>query len=243
MKISLKGQTALVTGGARRLGAAIAQRLAAEGMNVIIHYHSSAKEADDLAGRLRKSGANVWTVSADLHEPGAPEHLVEKAWELSGGFSILINNASVFEKGSSEQMTQADFERHMLSNAWTPFALSRAFARKVGNGQIVNMLDARVLGYNFTHVAYHLGKRALEYITRHMALELAPAFRVNAVAPGLILPPAGEDQSYLERLKETVPLKKAGDPGDIAEAVVYLLTNDFITGQTLNVDGGRHLRD
>ena len=233
----------MVTGGAKRLGLAVSARLAAEGMNVIIHYNHSAREAETLAEYLRKSGVKAWSLAADLNDPQALDWLVEKAWDLSGGFSILINNASVFEKGSSEQMTQADFERHMLSNAWSPFALSRAFARKAGSGQIINMLDARVRGYNFTHVAYHLGKRALEYLTRHMALELAPAFRVNAVAPGVILPPAGEDQDYLERLKDTVPLKKTGHPSDIAEAVVYLLANDFITGQTLNVDGGRHLRD
>jgi len=243
MKISLKDQTALVTGGAKRLGLAISARLAAEGMNVIIHYHRSGREAETLAGQFRKSGVNAWTVAADLNDHDDLDHLVQKAWDLSGGFSILVNSASIFEKGTSDKMTQEDFERHMLSNAWAPFALSRAFARKAGSGQIINMLDARVRGYNFTHVAYHLGKRALEYLTRHMALELAPAFRVNAVAPGVILPPAGEDQDYLERLKDTVPLKKTGHPSDIAEAVVYLLANDFITGQTLNVDGGRHLRD
>jgi hypothetical protein len=243
MRTSLKGQTALVTGGARRLGMAISGRLAAEGANIIIHYRKSGEEAEALAGHIRRSGVQAWSVRADLEDPSSIDRLVEKAWEMSGGFSILINNASMFEKGSVERVSHEDFERHMLSNAWAPFALSRAFARKAGAGQILNLLDARVLGYNFSHVAYHLSKRALEYLTRHLALELAPAFRVNAIGPGLILPPAGEDMIYLERLTETVPLKRHGAPEDIAEAAVFLLTNDYITGQVLNVDGGRHLRD
>jgi len=239
----LKGQTALVTGGAKRLGMALSARLAAESANIIIHFRKSGDEAEALAGRIRRSGVRAWTVQADLEDPAESDRLVEKAWGMSGGFSILVNSASMFEKGSVPHVTLEDFERHMLSNAWAPFALSRAFARKASGGQILNLLDARVQGYNFSHVAYHLSKRALEYLTRHLALELAPALRVNAVGPGLILPPAGEDMAYLERLKETAPLKRHGAPEDVAEAAVFLLTNDYITGQVLNVDGGRHLRD
>ena len=243
MKISLKGQTALVTGGAQRVGRDIAKRLASEGVHLILHYRNSRADAEALAARLQEIGVGAWTLSADLSRPKEAEGLVDRAWELSGGFSILINNASHFEKGGLKEFSREDFLRHFDGNTWAPLVLARSFVQKAGEGQIINLLDARVHSYNFTHVAYHLGKRALEYLTRHMALEFAPAFRVNAVAPGLILPPRGEDRDYLERLKDTVPLKKYGSPEDIAQAAVYLLTNDFITGQTLYVDGGRHLRD
>lgn len=243
MNIEIAGQTALITGAAHRLGRAVAERLADEGVNVIVHYRRSREEAEAAASEFSKMGVRAWTVAADLELPVEAERLVDRAWQCSGGFSILINSASIFEKGSLENTTYESYFRHLNINAWAPFALARAFAGKAGCGQIVNFLDARVHGYNFTHAAYFLSKRTLEYLTRHLALELAPAFRVNAVAPGLILAPAGEGPDYLDRLKDTVPLRTHGEPDDIADAVLYLLRSGFVTGQTLFVDGGRHLRD
>jgi pteridine reductase len=243
MRISLKGQAALITGASRRVGRAIAQRLASEGVHLILHYRNSRSDAEALAADLQNMGVNAWTLQTDLSRPEEAGRLVDRAWELSGGFSILINNASLFEKGDLEEFSREDFIKHFDGNTWAPFILARSFVRKGGEGQVVNLLDARVHGYNFTHVAYHLNKQLLEYLTRHMALEFAPMFRVNAVAPGLILPPPGQDMAYLDRLKDTVPLKRHGHSEDIAEAVAFLLSNTFITGQTLYVDGGRHLRD
>ena len=243
MSIEIAGQTALITGAAKRLGRAIAERLADEGINVIVHYRRSREEAEAAAKDLSQRGVRAWTVAADLEKPEEAERLVEQAWQCSGGFSILINSASIFEKGPLMDTSYESFIRHLTTNAWAPLAIARAFARKVAAGQVVNLLDARVGGYNFTHAAYFLSKRMLEYLTRHLALELAPAFRVNAVAPGLILPPAGEGPDYLDRLTDTVPLKAHGEPKDVADAVVYLLKGGFVTGQTLFVDGGRHLRD
>lgn len=243
MSVEIRGQTALVTGGAKRLGRAIAERLADEGVSVILHYHRSGDEAEAAAADLSSRGVRTWTVAADLESPEEAGHLADRAWECSGGFSILVNSASIFEKGTLADTTYESFFRHLNINAWAPLALAQSFARKAGGGQIVNLLDARVGGYNFTHAAYFMSKRTLEYMTRHLALELAPAFRVNAVAPGLILPPEGEGPGYLDRLADTVPLNTHGEPEDVADAVVYLLKGGFITGQTLFVDGGRHLRD
>ena len=239
----MKGQTALITGAAHRLGRAIAERLADEGVHIIVHYRRSRPKAEAAADDLARKGVRTWTVGSDLEQPEEAERLVDRAWECSGGFSILINSASIFEKGTLADASFESFIRHMTANAWAPLAIARAFTRKAGGGQIVNLLDARVGGYNFTHAAYFLSKRTLEYLTRHLALELAPAFRVNAVAPGLILAPAGEGPDYLDRLKDTVPLGAHGEPADVAEAVLYLLRSGFVTGQTLFVDGGRHLRD
>lgn len=243
MSVEISGQTALVTGAAHRLGRAIAERLADEGVHVVLHYHHSRDEAESAAADLSLRGVRAWTVAADLESPVEAEHLVDRAWQCSGGFSILINNASIFEKGTLEEISYESFFRHLTTNAWAPLAIARAFARKAAAGQVVNLLDARIGGYNFTHAAYFLSKRTLDYLTRHLALELAPRFRINAVAPGLILPPAGEGQDYLDRLAETVPLRTHGGPADVADAVVYLLRGSFVTGQTLFVDGGRHLMD
>jgi NAD(P)-dependent dehydrogenase (short-subunit alcohol dehydrogenase family) len=126
-------------------------------------------------------------------------------------------------------------------NAWAPFVLSRDFSRHVDRGKIINLLDTRITGYDRSHVAYVLSKRMLAVLTSMCALEFAPDFTVNAVAPGLILPPPGKDENYLAGLVKTVPLKKHGGPGDIVDAVLYLLKSDFVTGQTIYVDGGRHL--
>jgi hypothetical protein len=243
VSLEIAGQTALVTGAAKRLGRAIAERLADEGVHVVLHHHTSRDEAEEAAAAVAMKGVRAWTLAADLELPVEAERLVDRAWQRSGGFSILVNSASIFEKGPLAATSYQSFFRHLNINAWAPLSLTLAFARKAPAGQVVNLLDARVGGYNFTHAAYFLSKRALEYLTRHLALELAPRFRVNAVAPGLILPPEGEGPDYLNRLADTVPLQTHGEPEDVAEAVVYLLRGGFVTGQTLFVDGGRHLRD
>jgi NAD(P)-dependent dehydrogenase (short-subunit alcohol dehydrogenase family) len=154
-----------------------------------------------------------------------------------------VNNASIFH---SNTLKNVDFESlmlHMRINAWAPFVLSRDFARLVGRGKIVNLLDSRISGYDWTHVAYILSKHVFSVLTKMTALQFAPDVTVNGISPGLILPPSGKNQSYMDRLAQTFPLKRHGDPGDIAEATVYLLKSDFLTGEVINVDGGRHLME
>jgi NAD(P)-dependent dehydrogenase (short-subunit alcohol dehydrogenase family) len=133
-----------------------------------------------------------------------------------------------------------DFNKNMLVNAWAPFSLSRSFAASVKSGAIVNVLDARVPGHDPRHIAYIFSKHMLMVMTRICAREFAPRIRVNGVSPGLILPPPGKGLSYLEKLKHKVPLRKYGTPQDVADAVVFLASSDFITGEILYVDGGRH---
>ena len=120
--------------------------------------------------------------------------------------------------------------------------LTRAFAAQSERGHVINLLDSRVSGFDHTHTAYIFSKHVLSAITRMAALELAPGIAVNGIAPGLILPPAGKDEEYVDRLAQTVPLKRRGSPEDIASAAVFLATSAFITGQTIYVDGGRHLK-
>ena len=237
----LAGKTALVTGGAKRIGSAIAGGLAKEGVNVVVHYSKSRDEATKLREEVRRMGVKSWLASADFNDPDSCKQLIVKSYELAGRLDILINNASVFLPTTIESVDLEAMNIEMLTNAWAPFLLSRYFAEKAESGKIVNLLDTRIVGYDFNHVAYYLSKKMLEVLTKMLALKLAPKITVNGVAPGLILPPKGKDTSYLELKKDEVPLKKYGSISNIVETVLFFLKNDFVTGQIVHVDGGKHL--
>jgi len=238
----LRGRTALVTGAAKRIGHEIAVALADEGVNIVIHYRSSAEEAAGLRSELDERGVQSWPVKADFEEPQQYADLVPHALKIAGSLDIIINSASVFPPSTLDDIEFKHLTRNMQVNAWVPFVLSRDFAKLVGKGKVINILDTRIKrGYDRWHVAYILSKHVLAVLTRMMAIEFAPDITVNAVAPGLILPPPGENMGYLERLAHTVPLKRHGDPSDVAEAVLYLLKSQFVTGEVIHVDGGRHL--
>ncbi|MBI2435879.1 MAG: SDR family oxidoreductase [Candidatus Hydrogenedentes bacterium] len=239
--VSLAGKTALVTGGAKRIGAATCLALAKAGSNVVVHYRHSAEEAKTLRGRLETAGVSAWTAQADLAESGGADRAWEAALRQAGHIDFLVNSASIFPTQTLTEMTPEDVHRNLDVNALAPMLLCRRFAEQKREGAIVNLLDTRAFDYDRNHVPYHLSKRMLFTLTRIMAVEYAPSVRVNAVAPGLILPPEGKDQAYLEQLRETNPLHRIGSPEDVAEAVLFLLRSSFMTGQVLLVDGGRHL--
>jgi pteridine reductase len=239
----LRGKSALVTGAAKRIGAAISRALAREGVNVVVHYSGSSDAAERLRDEIAALGVRSWLIQADFEEPQGYETLIERSIATAGGLDILVNNAAIFPLDSLATVTFEDLVRNMQVNAWAPFVLSRDFARVVGRGKIVNLVDSRTHDFDWTHVAYILSKHVLDVLTRVTALKYAPDITVNGVAPGLILPPPGKDESYLDRLTDTVPLKRHGSPQDIAEAVLYLLKSDFVTGETIAVDGGRHLKE
>lgn len=241
MKLDLSGGTALVTGGAKRIGRAISLTLGEHAANVVVHHRSSKADADALVGEINGLGARGWSVEADLADPQQLDGLVGRAVELAGSIDILVNNASEFPRSTFESFTLDELAESINVNAWAPLALGRAFAARVERGHIVNVLDTRIAGYDWNHVAYHAGKTLLALFTREMALKFAPKIAVNAVAPGLILPPAGKDRAYLEALRESLPLQRVGDPQDVADAVLFLVTSSFITGQVIFTDGGRHL--
>lgn len=233
---ALTGRTALVTGAAKRLGRAIALGLAAEGADVVVHYHTSPDEAGELCERIAALGVKAWMVQADLSVEEEVANLVARAVELAGPLRILVNNASIFEANAPAEDRSDQDARHMEVNADAPLELTRHFAaQEIASGHVVNLLDTRLRGGDPDHVSYIASKRALEDVTRTTALEFAPRIAVNAVAPGLVLPEVGEDASGL-------PLQRPGTPEDVADAVVYLVTTRFVTGQIIYVDGGRHLR-
>ncbi len=238
-----EGMTALVTGAAKRIGREIAAALAEEGANIVVHYRTSAREAEDLCSELAEYRVLSWPLKADFDNPGEYETLIKRSVETAGCLDILINSASIFFPNTLENLGFEGLMKGMKVNAWAPFVLIRDFSQTVGQGRVVNLLDTRITGYDWSHVGYILGKRALYTLTRMAAIELAPRITVNAVAPGLILPPPGKDEDYLNGLAHTVPLKRHGKADDITDAVIYLLKSDFVTGQVIYVDGGRHLRE
>jgi len=242
-RTSLTGKTALITGASKRIGRAVSLALANEGVNIVVHYNHSAKEAEELVAELTERGVNAWVINADFEKPEEYNSLFSRTQDLAGQVNILINNASIFPKDKLDSITFESFNKNMQVNAWVPFVLSRDFAEQIGHGMIINLLDTRINGYDWAHVGYIWSKHVLAVMTRMMALEYAPDIAVNAVAPGLILPPPGQDESYLDRLTYTVPLKRHGAAEDIAEAIVYLAGSSFITGEVIYVDGGRHLKE
>jgi NAD(P)-dependent dehydrogenase (short-subunit alcohol dehydrogenase family) len=239
----LEGKAALVTGAAKRLGRAVAEVLAAHGADVVIHYGYSSEEAAELVEQLKSAGGKAWAIETDLAQPAQVEALVPRALEQAGRLDVLVNSASVFPADSLQEAKLETAMESLRVNAWAPFALTRSFACHARRGAVVNFLDTRVEGYDWKHVSYILSKHALLLLTRMTALEFAPDIRVNGVAPGLILPPPGEDESYLEKQARTVPLRRHGSSADVTEAVLYLLRSEFVTGQVLFVDGGRHLME
>jgi len=240
---SLDGKTALITGSAVRIGREIALSLAQRGVNVIIHYNRSAEHADELALELNRAGVKSWTVQADLSQSDSFQTLIKRSLGLSGSLDILVNNASVFTKSTVEDLTLEDLIKNIEINAWAPFSLSRSYAHEIKQGCIINLLDQRVFSFDMDHTGYILSKHVLTALTKITALAYAPHIRVNGIAPGLILPPPGESISYLANRSRTVPLNKYGNPSDIGETAVFLASNEFITGEIINIDGGRHLRE
>ncbi len=239
----LAGQTALVTGAAARLGRYVAEALADEGVHVVVHYRSSSREADELVEQLMRKGVEAWAIQADLADPAQAATLVERARHAcSRPIEVLINSASIFDPSNVLGFTADELYQNIQVNAFAPLQLCRAMAAQGRPGQIVNFLDTRVVDYDRNNAAYHLSKRMLHALTRMLALELAPSIRVNAVAPGLILPPPGKDEAYLKGLVDSVPLKRHGSALDVVRAVLFLLHSDFVTGQIIYLDGGRNLK-
>lgn len=238
---SLKGKNALVTGAAKRLGREVARGLARKGANVVIHYHSSKEEAHQLRQELLEVGVESWVVRADLSSSEELNGLLQEGVQTSGSLDILVNNASIFPPGTFSEMTWDELTRNLKINAWAPYKLSAAFSERTDKGAIVNLLDTRIRGYDWGHVPYYLSKVVLARLTRLSAVEFAPHIRVNGVAPGLILPPEGESEEYMEQMLDRIPLRRRGWPKDIVETVIFLLENTFITGEVIFVDGGRHL--
>ena len=250
---SLEGRVALVTGGAKRVGRAIALKLASAGMDVAITYRRSKAEAGEVARAIEAMGRSSLAIEADFADPAAVDAVDAAFTARFDRLDALVNNASIFAPASLEAITVEIFQQNMAVNALAPLLLIQRFADRLGAdyreqdptspGRIVNFIDIHVMGEPLTgYTAYNASKAALMEITHSLAMELAPRVTVNALAPGVV---AWAEQ-YTEQMKrdylQRVPLARPGTPDDAADAALFLVRDaNYCTGQIIRLDGGRLL--
>jgi NAD(P)-dependent dehydrogenase (short-subunit alcohol dehydrogenase family) len=242
--LDLADRVAVVTGGARRVGRAIALALAGEGAKIVIHYNASAAEALEVTAEARAGGATAIAVEADLRDRAAISGLFRAVDEAFGGLDILINSAAILEPVDLLHATEADWERSIgLNLRGAFFCLQEAAVRMKGRGSgvIINLSDVAGRRPWKRYPIHSISKAGVEMLTRVAALALAPEVRVAAVAPGPVLKPERMSDARWSQITRELPLRKSGTPEDVARAVIFLLRNDFITGETLPVDGGDEL--
>jgi len=242
--MEIEGKVALVTGSARRLGRAIALALAERGAELVVHYRDSEREALEVLARARRFGGKPIAVQGDLAVPEEAAKILEAALAAFGRIEILINSASVFFRTPLDQVTVADWDRVLAVNLRAPFLLCQGAAaamRRQGRGKIINLADIGGSQVWADYLPYSISKAGLLALTRGLAKALAPAVQVNAIAPGVVLLPDGASEADRRRAVDRIPLGRLGSPEDVVRAVIYLVENDFITGEVLAVDGGQRL--
>jgi pteridine reductase len=231
--MSLSGKTALVTGGARRVGRAIVEELARAGCRVVIHYNGSAADAEALAGTL----PDATIIGADLRDRSAPARIVARA----GALDILVNSAAGYARTPLATMTDDAWDDMLALNLAAPMRLMRE-ASRAGVSSIVNIVDVAAWQPWANWTAYATSKAALLHLSRCLAIELAPRTRVNCVAPGTVIFPDDWDEARRAQQLAKVPLGRAGTPSDVARTVRFLCEEPFLTGACIPVDGGAGLR-
>jgi pteridine reductase len=242
-ELPLQDKSILITGAARRIGAALARACGRAGANIVLHYHHSEEDARALRTEIEAMGRKVWLHTADLRERVEVSNLMKLSAAEAGPLYALVNNAAIFEPLSMQQTTPGTWERHLAVNLTAPFLLSKAFAALVpqdGEGRIVNLVDWRALRPGADHFPYTLSKAALASLTKAMAAALAPNISVNGLALGAILPPTGQVTS--PDILESIPAGRWGELPEVEAALLFLLTGPaYVTGEIIHVDGGRHL--
>ncbi|HEX2210175.1 MAG TPA: SDR family oxidoreductase [Longimicrobium sp.] len=235
---------ALVTGGAVRVGRAISSALAEDGYRLVVHYNSSRGPADELVDEIRARGGEAVAIGADLADADAVRRLGREAVDAFGGIDVLVNNASVFPAERLEETDEALWDHTMAVNLKAPFFLIRHLAATLRErrGVVVNMADLAGMQTWAAYAAHGISKAGIIHLTRVAARSLAPEVRVNGIAPGTVLPPESMSDEEIRQLAERAPLERNGSPADVVRALRYLLQADFVTGETLVVDGGRMLR-
>jgi pteridine reductase len=237
---ALAGRVALVTGAGRRVGRAIAVALGGQRMHVVVHYNRSAAGAHETVRLIEAAGGTASVMQADLEDVAECERLIDDA----GALDVLVNSAAMMLRTPVGEVTTAQWDAMYALNVRAPFFLTQraAPALKAAKGCVVNIADMAAFETWKGYVPHGMTKAAVVQMTRAMAHALAPDIRVNAVAPGVVMLPDGYDAANAEHLRESTPLKRFGTPEDVAQAVVYLLLADFVTGEVIRVDGGRHVR-
>ncbi len=235
---------ALVTGGARRIGRAIVEDLGAHGWAVAIHCNRSRDEAEGLAAAIRNSGGSAAIVTGDFADPETPARVVADAKAALGPLTLLVNNASIFEADAVGSLDRALWDRQMAINLTAPVFLAEAFARQLPDdveGNVVNLLDQSIWRPTPSHYSYQVSKAALAAATERLAQALAPQVRVNAIAPGPVLPSVYQSAEGYRRLVGSTPLGRAPDLTEFGRTIRYYVETRSITGQVIALDSGQHL--
>jgi NAD(P)-dependent dehydrogenase (short-subunit alcohol dehydrogenase family) len=238
-------RAALVTGGAARLGRAVALALAEAGFDVAVHCHTSTGAAEELAGLIRAAGRRALVLQADLADEAAVARLLPDSAAALGPVGVLVNNASVFERDEWNSVTAQSWEAHLATNLRAPFLLMQDFARALpaaAEGVVVNMLDQRVWSLTPHFVSYTVSKAGLWALTQSMALALAPRIRVNGIGPGPALRSLRQTEEQFARQDASVPLGHGTGPEEVARAVLSILGLPAMTGQMIALDGGQHMQ-
>ena len=245
--MELKGKVALITGVAR-VGSVVAEALAARGARIALSYRSSRKAAEETVVRIKSAGGEAVAIQGDLSVPEDCAATIEKTVAALGRIDVLVNMASMYRSTPFEQLDAAAFDASLASDARSAYLTSIAAAphmKKNGGGRIINFSDWLAAsgrpGYK-EFIPYYTAKMAGLALTQALALELAPQIQVNAIAPGPILAPPDMSEEEIREVERATPLGRWGGPEEIAKAVVFLAETDFVTGETIRVDGGRHLK-
>lgn len=241
-QLPLENKSILITGAARRIGAALARACAMAGANIVVHYRNSQADAVDIKNEIESIGRRAWLAEADLGDADEVDGLLGICAQM-GTLYGLINSAAIFEPLSMQRTTREAWERHLAINLTAPFLLSQAFAAQVpvnGEGRIVNLVDWRALRPGADHFPYTVTKAALASLTKAMAVALAPNITVNGLALGAILPPT--DKGASPDILKHVPAGRWGELPEVEAALLFLLAGPaYVTGEIIHVDGGRHL--
>jgi len=236
-----KKQSALITGSGIRLGKAIALALAEAGYDIAIHCNASVQPAEETAEEIRSLGRKCAVFQYDLREADGMKKFMKKVVALFPKLNILVNSASIYTQASIMDTTPEMFDTQFGVNIRAPFFMSQAYAKVIGKGNIINIIDNKIGFHQYQYAAYLLAKKSLDDFTKMAALEFAPNIRVNGVAPGVVLPATSRSKEYINWRLQSIPLHKQGDTGHITQAVLSLIDNDFISGQTLVVDGAENI--
>jgi NAD(P)-dependent dehydrogenase (short-subunit alcohol dehydrogenase family) len=242
--MDIDGKVALITGSAKRVGKIVAIDLAKRGARVAIHYRSSESEAEETLKTIRSAGGEGATFQAELTDMSVVEKMFRDIRTTFGGLDILVNSASTFEPSTAQQTTPEEWDTQMDSNAKAPFFVAQQAASLMlarGQGKIINIADVAGEVIWPGYFAYSISKAALIAVNRGLAKSYAPQIQVNAIAPGPILFPEHYTDEQKKSAIERTLLKREGSPQDIVNAVVFLIENDYITGELIHVDGGRHV--
>lgn len=242
--MSETARTALVTGAAKRIGRAIALDLAAHGWDVAVHYRSSRAEAEQTVEEIARFGRRATALRADLADEDATAALIRRSADALGPVTLLVNNAAIFEPDRPLTADRERWQRHMAVNLRAPLVLTQGLLAQLpegARGNVINLIDQRVLNLTPNYTSYTVSKSGLWALTQHLAKALAPRVRVNAIAPGLVLPPPGTSEEAFARMRAALPLERGTAPEEICRAVRYILETPSMTGHMMTLDGGFHL--